>query len=110
MTEYLGIVPLTQERPSDTAGSTNICGRPGHNIITSCVEEPGHEGQHTYSPVSDNADKMSDRLEEVMRILTQSCPDYTIGDFMTPRPKCCVYHNAANTVMEAQKKLRIIKQ
>lgn len=60
-------------------------------------------------PHSESSD-MSDRLEEVMRTLTQSCPDYTVGDFVTPRPKCCVYHKAAATVKEAQDLLRMMKR
>ena len=86
------------------------CAKPGYNIITHCVEEKGHEGFHTYSPVPDDDEKMSDRLEEVMRLMTTSCPDYTIGDFITARPKCCIYHAAAKTIMEAQAVLRVMRR
>ena len=88
----------------------SVCGRPGHNIITHCIEPKGHEGFHTYSPVPDDTVKMSDRLEAVMRLLTQSCPDYTVGDFVTARPKCCVYHGAATVVMAAQEALRVMRR
>ena len=88
-----------------------VCGRPGNNITTHCVEPWGHDGYHTYAPVPDaEYEKMSDRLEEVMRILTQTCPDWQVGDFKTPRPKCCLFHDAANTVIEAQTILRMLRQ
>ena len=48
-----------------------------------------------YAPVPRPDDPMSDRLEEVMRVLTQSCPEWQVGDFVTPRQKCCIFHDAA---------------
>lgn len=87
-----------------------VCARPGHNLITHCVEEKGHEGCHTYAPVPDDAEKMSDRLEEIIRLLTMICHDYRADDFVTPRPACCVYHNAAKTVMDAQEILRVMRR
>ena len=102
MSEYLGIKPLPH--------TAEVCGMPGHNLITHCVEPKGHEGFHTYSPVPDDDEKMSDRLEEVMRLMTTSCPDYTVGDFITARPTCCIYHRAAKTIMEAQEVLRVMRR
>ncbi len=107
MSEYLGIKPLPFEPTKDAAA---VCGRPGHNIITHCIEEPEHEGCHTYSPVPDDAELMSDRLEAVMRLMTTSCPDYVVGDFITPRPRCCGYHNAAKIIMDAQEVLRVMRR
>ena len=112
MTEYLGIKPLPFEPPKQEKKEIcgELCASPGYNIITHCTEAKGHEGFHTYSPIPDDAEKMSDSLEEVMRLLTQTCPDYVVGDFVTARPMCCVYHKAAATVIQAQDKLRSIKQ
>ena len=88
-----------------------VCGKPGHNITTHCVEPKGHDGYHTYAPVPDKEyDKMSDRLEEVVHTLVRSCPDWQVGDFVTPRPKCCVFHHDAEVVMEAQTILRMLRQ
>ena len=86
------------------------CGKPGLNKVTHCVEPEGHEGFHIYAPVPRPDNPMSDRLEEVMRILTQTCPDWQVGDFKTPRPKCCLFHDAAATVKEAQALLRKVGQ
>ena len=105
MSEYLGIKPLPFDPSRD-----EVCGRPGHNIVMHCIEEPGHEGFHTYSPVPDDAERMSDKLEEVMRLMTTSCPDYVVGDFITPRPSCCGYHNAAKIIMDAQEILRVMRR
>ena len=105
MSEYLGIESLPFDPPRD-----EVCGRPGHNIVTHCIEEPDHEGFHTYSPIPDDHEKMSDRLEEVMRLMTTSCPDYVVGDFVTARPKCCGYHNAAKIIMDAQEVLRVMRR
>lgn len=108
MSNYLGIKPLPLDPPKEEVAE--VCGRPGHNIITHCVEEPEHDGCHTYSPVPDDAELMSDKLEEVMRLMTTSCPDYTVGDFVTARPTCCIYHNAAKTIMDAQAVLRVMRR
>ena len=89
---------------------SELCARPGHNIITHCIDPKGHEGCHTYSPVPDDTELMSDKLEEVMRLMTTSCPDYTVGDFVTARPTCCIYHNAAKTIMDAQEVLRVMRR
>ncbi len=113
MTDYLGIKPLPDKPPShdDTANYINgVCARPGHNIITHCIEPKNHEGQHTYSPVPEDAESMSDRLEGVMRLLTTSCPDYMVADFTTPKPGCCAYHKAAKVVMETQEILRRMRR
>jgi len=107
--EYLGIKPLPFEPPKEKL-AYEPCARPGHNIITHCVEEKGHEGFHSYAPVPDDHEKMSDRLEEVMRMLTETCPSYRVGDFVTPRPTCCIFHRAAKTVMEAQAVLRVMRR
>lgn len=108
MSEYLGIEPLPFDPPKEE--TAEVCGKPGHNIITHCIEEPEHEGQHTYSPVPNDAVNMSDRLEEVMRMLTETCPNYRVGDFTMPKPKCCIFHRAAQTVMEAQEILKVMQQ
>ncbi len=102
MSEYLGIKPLPH--PAE------VCARPGYNLITHAVEHKAHEGCHTYSPIADGYEKISDRLGEVMRLMTTSCPDYTVGDFITARPKCCIYHRAAKTIMEAQETLRVMRR
>ena len=109
MSEYVGIkpLPLPLDLPKEKA---EVCGLPGHNIITHCVESPSHEGGHTYAPVPDDAVKMSDRLEPVMRLMTTSCPDYRVGDYVTPRPTCCPYHSAAKTIMDAQEVLRTMRR
>jgi len=108
VSEYLGIKPLPFEPPKEEVAE--VCGRPGHNIITHCVEEPEHKGFHSYAPVPDDAELMSDKLEEVMRMLTETCPSYRVGDFVTPRPTCCIFHRAAKTVMEAQEVLRVMRR
>lgn len=108
MSEYLGIEPLGLDSYEPLCH--DICARPGHNIITHCVEPRGHEGSHTYAPVPEDDVNMSDKLEAVMRVLTQSCPDYVVGDFVTPRPKCCIFHEAASVVMDAQKILRVVRR
>lgn len=111
MSDYLGIKPLPFEPPKREKKEVyELCARPGHNIITHCIEEEGHEGTHTYAPVPDDAEKPSDRLEQVMRLLVQTCPDYQVGDFVTPKPLCCIYHAAAATVTEVQETLRRTRQ
>ena len=35
-------------------GSPDVCGKPGHNIVTHCVEPKGHKWTHTYGPVLDD--------------------------------------------------------
>ena len=111
MNKYLGIKPLPLQPTSfKEALGYEPCARPGHNIITHCIEEKGHEGCHTYSPVPDDAVNMSDRLEPVMRMLTETCPSYRVGDFVTPRAKCCPFHDAAKTVMDAQEVLRAMRR
>ena len=108
MSDYLGIEPLPiQLTKVDTTG---LCALPGHNIITHCVETKGHEGFHSYAPVPDDAVKMSDKLEAVMRLMTTSCPDYTVGDFVTARPTCCIYHEAAQVIMDAQEVLKVMRR
>ena len=109
MSDYLGIEPLPFKPPKEEL-AYEPCARPGHNIITHCVDPKGHEGFHTYSPVPDDHELMSDKLESVMRLMTTSCPDYTVGDFMTPRPTCCIYHEAANVIMDAQEVLRVLRR
>ena len=101
--------PDKPERPKPATDGT-LCARPGHNIITHCIEPKNHEGQHTYSPVPEDAESMSDRLDNVMRLLTTSCPDYMVTDFTTPKPGCCAYHKAAKVVMEAQEILRRMRR
>ncbi len=111
MNKYLGIKPLPLQPTSfKEAMAYEPCARPGYNLITHCIEPKGHEGCHTYSPIPDDYEKISDRLEEVIRLMTTSCPDYTIGDFVTPRPKCCPYHAAAKTIMEAQEILKVMRR
>ena len=111
MSDYLGIEPLPFNPPKlEEKEGYEICARPGHNIITHCVDPKGHEGFHTYSPVPDDAVKMSDKLELVMRLMTTSCPDYTVGDFVTARPTCCIYHEAAKVIMDAQEILRVMRR
>lgn len=109
MNKYLGIKPLPLDPPKEEP-EFEPCALPGHNIITHCVEPKGHEGCHTYSPVPDDEDKMSDKLETVMRLMTTSCPDYTVGDFVTPRPTCCIYHEAAKVIIDAQAVLRVMRR
>ena len=84
------------------------CALPGHNKLTHCVEPEGHEGGHTYGPYPGPDRKLSDQLEETKRLLVQSCPDWVIGDIVTPRPKCCPFHHAAKVVGDAQEILRLI--
>ena len=86
------------------------CARPGHNILTHCVEEMDHEGSHTYAPTPEPEDKMSSDLDEVIHTLVHSCPNYMAGDVASPRPLCCPFHKAAWTVGEAQKVLRAMKR
>lgn len=90
--------------------SSTLCKRPGIQHPMFCIEPEGHEGCHTYGPAPDDAEKISDRLEEVMRLLTTSCPNYMVGDFSVPRPTCCIFHAAAETVMDAQKTLRKVRR
>ena len=110
--QIAGVPEKSPDKPARPAPSTDgtLCARPGHNIVTHCIEAMNHEGQHTYSPVPDDVERMSDKLESVMRLLTLSCPDYMADDFVTPRPHCCGTHKAAATVMEAQKILRVIRR
>jgi hypothetical protein len=86
------------------------CARPGHNKLTRCVEHKDHEGNHTYGPYVYSEIKMSDQLEEAKTLLIQICPDWVIGDIVTPRPKCCPFHHAAKVVQDAQTLLRLIDQ
>lgn len=86
------------------------CGRPGHNTITHCIEPKDHEGPHTYGPYSTPDTKFSDQLEQVKSLLVRSCPDWVIGDIVTPRPKCCPFHHAAKVVGDVQTLLVEIHQ
>ena len=106
--QYVGIKPLPL--PLDPPKEAEVCGLPGYNIITYCVEPKYHEGCHTYAPVPDDAVSMSDKLEPVMRLMTTSCPDYVVGDYVTPRPTCCPYHEAAKVIMDAQEVLRTMRR
>lgn len=110
--QIAGVPEKSPDKPARPKPATDgtLCARLGHNIVTHCIEPLGHEGQHTYSPIPDDAVKMSDKLDVVMRLLTQSCIDYQVGDFITPRPLCCVFHEAASVVMDAQEILRVIQR
>ncbi len=101
--------PDKPERPEPSTDGT-LCARPGHNIITHCIEPKNHYASHTYAPVPEEEEKMSDRLDSVMRLLTQSCPDYTVADFKVARPHCCPMHKAAGVVMAAQETLRVMRR
>jgi len=86
---------------------SEVCGKRGSNTPYHCVEVKDHEGFHMYAPMADPEVVVSDELEEVKSLLVRSCPDYVIGDIVTPRPKCCPYHHAAKIVADAQYWLRI---
>ena len=61
-----------------------ICGQPGYNQITSCIEPKGHEGFHTYGPLPKREPKLSVELEEVKSLLIRSCPEWSpTGGFTT---------------------------
>lgn len=112
VSDLLQIAGVPEKRPDKPKPATDgtLCARPGHNIITHCVEPKDHDASHTYAPVPEDDDKMSDRLDSVMRLLTQSCPDYTVADFKVARPHHCPMHKAAATVIEAQEILRVMRR
>lgn len=87
---------------------TEICGQPAGNRLMYCVEHKGHDGYHTYAPVDKPI--YSDALEEVKELLLRSCPDWHIGDLITPKPNCCPYHHGAMVIGEVQKMLREMHQ
>ena len=88
----------------------NQCELPGHNKLTRCIEPKDHEGPHTYGPYVYSDPKLSEQLEETKSLLVRSCPDWVIGDIVTPRPKCCPFHHAAKVVQDTQNLLKLIDQ
>lgn len=89
---------------------TALCGVPGLNRITHCVEQDGHDGCHTYSPDPSPDRLESDELEWIKTLLIKACPDWVIGDVVTPRPHCCPFHHAASVVNDVQKTLRVMNR
>jgi len=51
-----------------------------------------------------------EELEEVKSLLIKSCPDWVVGDIMTPRPKCCSYHYSAKVILDAQNIIQSLKE
>jgi len=90
-----------------TIPEEEMCGFRGSNTPLHCVEPKGHEGFHTHAPMAVPEEVVSDQLEEVKNLLVRSCPDWVVGDIVTPRPKCCTFHHAAKVVADAQYWLRV---
>lgn len=83
------------------------CRKPGYNRLTYCIEEEGHKGCHTYSPDPIvGKEVLSEELEWVKKLLIETCPDFVVGDLVTPRPKHCPFHHGAAVLHEVQKKLK----
>ncbi len=53
MSDLLQIALDPNWRPPQNDGYPELCARPGYGYVTHCIGEPGHEGQHTYSPIPD---------------------------------------------------------
>ena len=80
------------------AAGEKLCKDAGIQHPTFCIEPEGHEGCHTYGPLSVEEIPAAQELDWIIRLLLDGCYSGFINP-KNPNPRCCMWHRAAATLV-----------
>ncbi|KKM88707.1 hypothetical protein LCGC14_1256020 [marine sediment metagenome] len=81
------------------AEGEKLCKDPGIQYPTFCIEPEGHEGCHTYGPLSVEEIPAVQELDWIIRLLLDDGCHIGFLNIKNPNPGCCPFHRAAATLV-----------